>query len=130
VNTEVDWMFLPVALKLSNGSLTDLFDNPDLTHILCLGGVANSTQRQLPRNEGSMNYPAFTDDSLKMMYEAVRGALASDDALEGLNELPRFRVRETPDWRRHAADLEMEMIKRGVIFDVIDWSSGQATLPL
>jgi hypothetical protein len=77
-----------------------------------------------------MNYPAFTDDSLKMMYKAIRGALASDDALEGQNELPRFRVRETPEWRRHAADLEMEMIKRGVIFDVIDWSSGQAKLPL
>jgi hypothetical protein len=77
-----------------------------------------------------MNYQAFTDDSLKMMYEAVRGALASDDALRTQNEDARFRVRETPDWRRHAADLEMEMIRRGVSFDVIDWSNGQAELPL
>jgi hypothetical protein len=37
MNTEGDWMFLPVALKLSNGSLTDLFDNLNLAHILCLG---------------------------------------------------------------------------------------------
>jgi hypothetical protein len=77
-----------------------------------------------------MNYQAFTDDSLKMMYEAVRGALASDDALKAQNEDARFRVRETPDWRNHAADLEMEMIRRGVSFDVIDWSNGQAELPL
>jgi hypothetical protein len=27
-----------------------------------------------------MNYQAFTNDSLTMMYEGVRGALASDDA--------------------------------------------------
>jgi hypothetical protein len=77
-----------------------------------------------------MNYQAFTDDSLKMMYEAVRGALASDDALKAQNEDARFRVRETPDWRKHAADLEMEMIRRGVSFDIIDWSNGQAELPL
>jgi hypothetical protein len=53
-----------------------------------------------------MNYQAFTDDSLTMMYEAVRGALAADDALRGQGEEPRFRVRETPDWKTHAADLE------------------------
>ncbi len=29
-----------------------------------------------------MNYRAFTNDSLTMMYEGVRGALASDDALK------------------------------------------------
>jgi hypothetical protein len=39
-----------------------------------------------------------------------------------LGEQPRFRVRETPDWKQHAADLEAEMIKRGMIFEVIDWS--------
>jgi hypothetical protein len=27
-----------------------------------------------------MNYQAFTNDSLTMMYEGIRGALASDDA--------------------------------------------------
>jgi hypothetical protein len=78
----------------------------------------------------SMNYNAFTYDSLKMMYEAVRGALASDDAAEAQKETPRFRVRQTPDWRRHAADLEKEMIRRGVSFDVIDWTNGQEELPL
>jgi hypothetical protein len=29
-----------------------------------------------------MNYQAFTNDSLTMMYAAVRGALAADDAAE------------------------------------------------
>jgi hypothetical protein len=77
-----------------------------------------------------MNYQAFTDDSLKMMYEAVRGALASDDAAEAHNEPPRFRVRGTSDWKRHAADLETEMIRRGISLEVIDWSGGQAELSL
>jgi hypothetical protein len=76
-----------------------------------------------------MNYPAFTNDSLTMMYEGIRGALASDDALTGLGEEPRFRVRVTPDWKQHAADLEAEMLKRGMMFEVIDWSETQATVP-
>jgi hypothetical protein len=76
-----------------------------------------------------MNYQAFTNDSLTMMYEGIRGALSADDALSGLGEEPRFRVRETPDWKKHAADLETEMLKRGMFFEVIDWSEDQATLP-
>jgi hypothetical protein len=77
-----------------------------------------------------MNYPAFTNDSLTMMYEGIRGALAADDALSGLGEEPRFRVRETPDWKLHAAELETEMLNRGMFFDVIDWSKDQTVLPL
>jgi hypothetical protein len=57
-----------------------------------------------------MNYQAFTNDSLTMMYEAVRGALAADDALKRQGNETRFRVRETPDWKQHAADLETEML--------------------
>lgn len=76
-----------------------------------------------------MNYPAFTNDSLTMMYEAVRGALAADDAAEKQGDEPRFRVRETPDWKKHAAELETEMLKRGMFFEVIDWDEGQAKLP-
>ena len=76
-----------------------------------------------------MNYQAFTNDSLTMMYEGIRGALASDDALSGLGEETRFRVRETPEWTKHAADLESEMLKRGMFFEVIDWSEDQPTLP-
>ena len=67
-----------------------------------------------------MNYPAFTNDSLTMMYEGIRGALAADDALSGLGEEPRFRVRDTPDWKLHAAELETEMLGRGMMFEVIE----------
>jgi hypothetical protein len=76
-----------------------------------------------------MNYPAFTNDSLTMMYEGIRGALAADDSLRGRGEEPRFRVRETPDWKKHAADLEIEMLRRGMIFKIIDWAEDQATFP-
>jgi hypothetical protein len=76
-----------------------------------------------------MNYQTFTNDSLTMMYEGVRGALAADDALIERGVESRFRIRETPEWRRHAADLEAEMIRRGMIFEVIDWDKGQVRLP-
>jgi hypothetical protein len=75
-----------------------------------------------------MNYRAFTNDSLTMMYEGVRGALATDDALKAQGDESRFRVRETPDWKKHAADLESEMLNRGMFFEVIDWSKGQGDL--
>jgi hypothetical protein len=76
-----------------------------------------------------MDYQAFTNESLTMMYEGIRGALAADDALKQQDQETRFRVRETPEWKKHAADLEAEMIKRGMFFEVIDWSEDQATLP-
>jgi hypothetical protein len=76
-----------------------------------------------------MNYAAFTNDSLTMMYEGIRGALAADDALKGQSIETRFRVRETPEWKKHATDLEAEMLKRGMMFEVIDWSEDQAALP-
>ena len=69
-----------------------------------------------------MNYQAFTNDSLTMMYEAMRGALAADDALKRQAIETRFRVRETVDWKLHAAELETEMLTRGMMFEVIDWS--------
>jgi hypothetical protein len=76
-----------------------------------------------------MDYQAFTNESLTMMYEAVRGALAADDAVERQGDDPKFKVRDTPDWKRHAADLETEMLKRGMTFEAIDWHEGQERLP-
>ena len=76
-----------------------------------------------------MNYQAFTSASLTMMYEGIRGALAADDALTAQGEETRFRIRETPDWKQHAGNLESEMLRRGMFFDVIDWSEDQQTLP-
>ncbi len=77
-----------------------------------------------------MDYEAFTNDSLTMMYESVRGALASDDVQKAQGEKPRFRIRETPAWRKHAADVEVEMIRRGMLFEMIDWTDDQDELPL
>ena len=77
-----------------------------------------------------MDYRAFTNDSITMVYEGVRGALASDDAQKAAGEKPRFQVRETSDWQKHAANLEAEMLRRGMFFEIIDWSEDQARLPL
>ena len=88
-----------------------------------------STQRRFFIGRDAMNYPAFTNDSLTMMYEGIRGALAADDALKRQGMEIRFRVRETPDWKKHAGELESEMLNRGMFFDVIDWSEDQATPP-
>jgi hypothetical protein len=76
-----------------------------------------------------MDYQAFTNESLTMMYEAVRGALAADDTVERQGGDPKFKVRETPDWKKHAANLKAEMLKRGMIFEVIDWHEGQEKMP-
>jgi hypothetical protein len=64
-----------------------------------------------------------------MMYQGVRGALAADDALTEQGQACRFRVRETPEWKVHATDLETEMLRRGLVFEVIDWSEVQPSLP-
>jgi hypothetical protein len=64
------------------------------------------------------------------MYEVIRGALDADDTLKSLGEEVRFWVRETREWKKHAANLEVEMIRRAMIFDVIDWFEDQAELPL
>ena len=76
-----------------------------------------------------MDYQAFTNESLLMMHHAARGALAVDDELSQLGQQARFRVRETPDWVKHAADLEAEMLRRGTSFDGIVWARPQPSLP-
>jgi hypothetical protein len=68
-----------------------------------------------------MDYQGFTDDSLIKMYEGVREALAADEALREFGGEGRFRVRKTPAWKLHAADLEAEMLRRGISFEVIEW---------
>jgi hypothetical protein len=65
-----------------------------------------------------MDYQGFTNDSLVKLYEGVREALAADEAFGGEG---RYRVRKTPAWKLHAADLEAEMERRGMTFEVIDW---------
>ena len=68
-----------------------------------------------------MDYQGFTNDSLVKMYEGVREALADDEAFREVGGEGRFRVRKTPAWKLHAADLEAEMVRRGITFEVIEW---------
>jgi hypothetical protein len=72
-----------------------------------------------------MNYQAFTNESLIMIHRCASGALAVDEELSRLGQAPRFRVRETPDWKKHVEDLETEMTRRGMIFEMIDWRENQ-----
>jgi hypothetical protein len=62
-----------------------------------------------------MNYQAFTNESLTMMYAAVRGAFNADDSAGRQGGEPKFKVRDTPDWKKHAADLEAEMLTGNAI---------------
>jgi hypothetical protein len=68
-----------------------------------------------------MDYEAFTNQSLTMMYEGIRGALRADDAMQRDARDPPFRVRQTPEWKKHASRLEAEMLRRGMYFEVIGW---------
>jgi hypothetical protein len=51
-----------------------------------------------------------------------------DDAFDDLGAECKFRVRETQEWKVHAAAFEAEMVRREMLFDVIDWSEDQTTL--
>jgi hypothetical protein len=85
-------------------------------------GALISTRPQFFIGRRPMNYQAFTNDSLTMMYQGARGALAVDDALSELGKERRFWVRETSEWKQHAADLETEMLRRGMVLEVVDLS--------
>ncbi|MBR1155271.1 hypothetical protein [Bradyrhizobium sp. JYMT SZCCT0428] len=76
-----------------------------------------------------MDYQAFTNDSLTLMHEGIRGALASDHAVECQVGDSKFKVRDTLHWKKRAADLEAQMLKRGMSFVVIDWHERQEKLP-
>jgi hypothetical protein len=67
-----------------------------------------------------MNYEALINDSLTLMYGGVRRASAADHPLKGQGEETTFRVRETPERKNHAADLEGEKARN--VFEVIHWS--------
>ena len=58
---------------------------------------------------------AFTNETLTMMYAAVRGVLVSDKSVQRHGGEPKFKVRDTPEWKKHAADFEAEMLRRGML---------------
>jgi hypothetical protein len=80
---------------------------------LCIGATFEAAQ---------INIDAISHVLITLMYEAIRGAMTADDAITRKGTETRFRIRETPEWKLHAADLETEMLKRGMMFEVIDWS--------
>jgi len=43
---------------------------------------------------------------------------------------PRFRVRETPEWKEHVANLEIRNVSARHLIRLIDWSEDQDRLPL
>jgi hypothetical protein len=77
-----------------------------------------------------MNYQAFTNDSLTMMYEGIRGALAADDALTRQGMETGSASVKRPSGSCTPLISRPEMLRRGMFFDVIDWSEDQGTLPL
>jgi hypothetical protein len=40
-----------------------------------------------------------------------------------------FAFARPPEWKKHAADIESQMLKRGMVFEMIDWSENQPKLP-
>jgi len=69
-----------------------------------------------------MNYEAFTNESLTMMYEGIRGALKADDAAKDDRKRPLAFGR-----RPIGTTTEFEREMRGMLFQLIDWSEGQTT---
>jgi hypothetical protein len=60
--------------------------------------------------------------ALRPAYRAALNAVWPDS-------FSKARPIQTSDWKKHAADLETEMLKRGMFFEVIDWFEGQGKLP-
>lgn len=67
-----------------------------------------------------MNIPGYSTNGLKMMHEAIRNALAHDDALPSGQE-KIYGVREFADWREQADKIEAELNSRGVTYTKIIW---------
>lgn len=54
------------------------------------------------------------------MHFCARGALVADDEMISLGLEPRFRVRQTLAWNQHVAELEAEMLRQGMAFELIE----------
>jgi hypothetical protein len=69
-----------------------------------------------------MSYQAFKNDTLSMLYENIRAAVAADRARKTAGKQTHFPVRETPNFEERADALEVEMVRRAMTFEPIDWS--------
>ena len=62
----------------------------------------------------------LSTNALLMLYNPIRAALEQDDATpKGQPKL--YGVREHPDWRLWAKELEAELDKRGVMYTKVTW---------
>lgn len=62
----------------------------------------------------------MTDDGVRSLHEAIRGALEEDDRIpEGKPK--RYGAREFSDFRRTADLFETELERRGLDFEKINW---------
>jgi hypothetical protein len=66
-----------------------------------------------------MKTEGYSSNGLKMLHEAIRNALATDDKLG--NGSKTYGVREYADWRIQADAIEAELKKRRETFTAIPW---------
>lgn len=71
-----------------------------------------------------MNYQKFKNDSLIMLYENIRTAVAADGARKAGGKEIHLRVGQTSDFKKRANVLETEMLRRGMTFEAINSSGG------
>lgn len=66
-----------------------------------------------------MRIDKLSDSGVRMLHEGVQRALAADDSLPAGKK--KFEVRELPDWKEWAEQLEAEMDSRGLDYQKIGW---------
>jgi len=66
-----------------------------------------------------MNINGLSTNGLNLLHTTIATALAEDDALP--KDGKRYGVREYPDWRRQADDIEAELASRQQRFEPIGW---------
>ena len=66
-----------------------------------------------------MNIKGLSTNGLKLLHETIARALAEDDALPANGKI--YGVREYPDWRAEADEIESELAARGEVFNPVTW---------
>ncbi|MHC8510000.1 MAG: hypothetical protein ACYYKD_11545 [Rhodospirillales bacterium] len=67
-----------------------------------------------------MDIPTLTDDSLKTLHNAIRDCLEIDEAIPSGQD-KKYGVRQFPDWKKMADEMEAELDKRGKTYTPIPW---------
>jgi hypothetical protein len=80
---------------------------------------ANSSVQKQTKEIINMNIKGFSTNGIKLLHQTITKALAEDDARPNGAEV--YGVREYPDWRREADQLEAELANRSETFAPIVW---------